>query len=147
MDGKNLVIATDSVLLQQYLANKGNAAIPAAVADQSKGKAIAFYVDFNKIASSFATDSDASAANAAKETFNHLIGTTDNFNGKFIEGKMDLKMVNDKENSLVSLVKFFAAASKEAAKIQHRMDHHMGGMDMENMPMIDSAELAPPPSK
>lgn len=141
MDGKNLVIATDSVLLQQYLANKGNAAIPAAIADQSKGKAIAFYVDINKIASTFAMDSNAVSANAAKETFNHLIGTTDNFNGKYVEGKMDLKMVNDNQNSLVSLVKFFASVSKEATKFERRMDHHMGNMGMEDMP--DSA-VAPP---
>lgn len=142
MDGKNLVIATDSILLQQYLANKGNAAIPAAIADQSKGKAIAFYVDINKIATAFATDSSSSASKAAKETFNHIIATTDNFNGKFVEGKMDLKMMNEKENSLVSLVNFFAAVSKEAVKIEHRMNRGMGDMDMESMP--DSSVVAPP---
>ena len=43
------MIANDSTLLQQYLAGKGNAAIPAVVADKSKGKSFAFYVDINKI--------------------------------------------------------------------------------------------------
>lgn len=146
MDGKNLIIATDSVLLQQYLANKGNAGIPSNIADQSKGKSVAFYIDINKIATTFAKDSEAGeASKAAQATFNNLVATSSNYNGKYVEGNMDLKMVNDKENSLVSLVKFFAAVSKEAARMEHRMDHGMSDMDMEDMPDTGKVSIPPPP--
>jgi hypothetical protein len=146
MDGKNLIIATDTVLMQQYLANKGNAGIPSNIADQSKGKSVAFYVDINKIATTFAKDSEAGeASKAAQATFNNLVATSSNYNGKYVEGKMDLKMVNDKENSLVSLVKFFAAVSKEAARMEHKMDHGMSDMDMQDMPDTGKVLMPPPP--
>ena len=41
MNGKNLILATDNNLIQQYLSGKGNAAIPADIADKSKGKTFA----------------------------------------------------------------------------------------------------------
>ena len=146
MDGKNLIIASDSSLLQQYLAAKGNAAIPSAVADQSKGKAIAFYIDINKILEPFAADSSmgGESARAAKATFSNATATSENYNGKYIASSMELKMVNEKENSLVSLVKFFAAVSKEAVKMENRMNHG-GMMDMDDMEMDSLKEMMPPP--
>jgi hypothetical protein len=147
MDGKNLIIATDSTLLQQYLANKGNAAVPSNIADQSKGKAFAFYVDINKILGSFAKDSAGiETIKAAQSTFNNAIATSENYNGKYIASNMELKMANDKENSLVSLVKFFAAVSKEAVNMENRMNH--GGtsdMELEDVPQAESTEIPPPP--
>jgi len=146
MDGKNLIVATDNALLQQYLANKGNAGIPSNIADQSKGKSVAFYVDLNKIAATFAKDSSAGeASKAAQATFNNLIATSSNYNGKYVEGTMDVKMVNEKENSLVSLVKFFAAVSKEAQRMEHRMDHGMSNMELEDVPDTGAVAIPPPP--
>lgn len=148
MDGKNLVIATDSVLMQQYLAGKGNAAVPANIADQSKGKSVAMYIDIHKILGAFASDSSsADAIKTAQATFNNVIATSDNYNGKFVASNMELKMTNEKENSLVSLVKFIAAMSKEAVKMQNRINQ--GGMSnledlkLEEMP---DEEVFPPAS-
>ncbi|MEP6844677.1 MAG: DUF4836 family protein [Panacibacter sp.] len=152
MDGKNLVIATDSTLLQQYLAGKGNAAIPSNIADQSKGKSIAFYVDINKILGGFSKDSSgAEAISVAQSTFRNVMATSENFNGKYVAGNMELNMANEKENSLVSMVKFFAAMSGEAVKIQSRMNHggmtDMDHMDMEDIPKTDPAEPSTPKSE
>jgi hypothetical protein len=135
MDGKNLIVASDNTLLQQYLANKGNATIPADIASRSKGKSIAFYVDINKIAATFAADSVAGAsAKTAQATFHNAFATSENFNGKFVSSDMELKMVNEKVNSLVSLVKFFAAMSKEAVNMQHRFDaRDMSDVDLDEM--------------
>lgn len=135
MDGKNLIVASDNTLLQQYLANKGNATIPADIASRSKGKSIAFYVDINKIAATFAADSIAGAsAKTAQATFHNAFATSENFNGKFVSSDMELKMVNEKDNSLVSLVKFFAAMSKEAVNMQHRFDaRDMSDVDLDEM--------------
>lgn len=149
MDGKNLIIATDSVLLQQYLAGKGNAAIPSNIADQSKGKAVAFYIDINKILGAFAKDSvGIESIKAAQATFNNAIATSDNYNGKYVAGNMELKMVNEKENSLVSLVKFFAAMSKDAIEMQNRYKNDgMSDMEMEDIPKGEEPEVPPPPTK
>jgi len=149
INGKNLVIATASALLQQYLAGKGNAAVPPKIADQSKGKSMAMYADINSILSGFAADStSAYAIKTAQETFSNVIMTSDNYNGKFVASNMELKMANEKENSLVSLVKFIAAMSKEAVKIQHRINQ--GGMSdldelkLETIPEEEIIVPAPP---
>ena len=138
MNGKSLIVATDSALLQQYLAGKGNAAIPADVADRSKGKSMAFYFDFNKIIGGFAKDSSAPGiVKTASETFKNAFASSDNFNGKFVASNAELKMINDKENSLVSLVKFFAAVAHEGVKMQQRYN-------IDEMPaIVDSATAVP----
>ena len=145
MNGKNLIVATDSTVMQQYLANKGNAAIPSDVADRSKGKSMAFYVDINKVIGGFATDTTVKEiTNTAQATFKNAFAASDNFNGKYISSDMELKMVNEKENSLVSLVKFFAAATQQAAKMQARFNE--GGMtDMDEVaPAIEDSSAADP---
>ncbi|CAN5797922.1 hypothetical protein BH10BAC2_BH10BAC2_30550 [soil metagenome] len=148
MDGKNLIIATDSLLLQQYLAGKGNAAIPANIADRSKGKSMAMYVDINNILGSLATDSiGGDAMKTAQATFNDVIATSDNYNGKFVASNIELKMKDEKQNSLVSLVKFFAEMSKEAVKIQNGINRggmtNLDDLKLEEMPDVE----APPGSK
>ncbi|MBG9375689.1 DUF4836 family protein [Panacibacter sp. DH6] len=147
MNGKNLIVATDSTVMQQYLAGKGNAGLPADVADRSKGKSMAFYADLNRIIGGFAA-ADTSAqemSKMAQATFKNAFAASDNFNGKYISSDMELKMMNEKENSLVSLVKFFATAAQQAAKMQARFNE--GGMtDMDEYtepvepPAVDSAE-------
>lgn len=146
MDGKNLIIATDSLLLQQYLAGKGNAAIPANIADQSKGKSMAMYVDINNILGSFATDSiGGDAMKTAQATFSNAIATSDNYNGKFVASNMELKMKDEKQNSLVSLVKFFAEMSKEAVKIQNRINK-AGMTDLEDIQLQEMPDVEAPPA-
>jgi len=148
MDGKNLIIATDSTLLQQYLAGKGNAAVPADIAKDSKGKSTAVYVDIANIIAGFTKDTSAGKSlQTAQATFKNATMTSSNYNGKYVEGNMQLNMVNDKENSLASLVKFFVAVSQDAMRFQNRMNHEMMNMDnMDDMDM-DSMEVPPPPAE
>ncbi len=142
MTGKNLILATDSSLSQQYLAGKGNAAVPADIAGKSKGKAFVLYFDINKVLQSIPQDSTSmESLNAAKATFKNVIATSDNYNGKYVGSDFELRTMNDKENSLVSLVKFISASSKEIKKHERRFEQE-GMMDMNSM---DSTDMPMPP--
>jgi hypothetical protein len=124
MDGKNLTVASDNDVMQQYLSGRGNAAVPGDIANEAKDKAAMFYVDINKILQGISTGSDEKSLDAARATFKNGTATTTNFNGKYVESNFELNTVNNNENSLVSLIKFFAAVSqkiqKEATAIKER---------------------------
>ncbi|HRH48717.1 MAG TPA: DUF4836 family protein [Panacibacter sp.] len=144
MNGKNLVVATDTELMQQYLAAKGNAAVPEDVASQSKGKSIAFYFDINKILQAIPADSAyLQTSESAKATFKNVIVTSDNFNGKYVGSNFELRTMNDKENSLVTLVKFISQAAKQAAEEEKR--YSMGGMSDMDMSAMDTTQMVMPP--
>lgn len=144
MNGKNLVVATDTDLMQQYLAAKGNAAVPSDIASQSKGKSVAFYFDINKILQSIPPDSAyVATSESAKATFKNVIVTSDNFNGKYVGSNFELRTMNDKENSLVTLVKFIAQAAKQAAEEQKK--YGMGDMSDMDMGLDTTAQMAMPP--
>lgn len=111
-DEKNLFVASDSVILQQYKAGTGKAAISDDVKSKIKGKAAAFYVDINKILKAVPADSSYAPVMAqAIATFKDGFFTADNFDGKKGKGYMELRTGNDKENSLATLVKFIKAVS------------------------------------
>lgn len=144
IDSKNLVIANDSTLLQQYLAGKGNAAIPAAVADKSKGKSFAFYVDINKILQAMPADSSSkSAVDAAKATFKDAMASAENFNGKFVGSTMELNTMQPSENSFVTLVKFFSSVAKQLQREEERLQNR-GMVDMDQEMDSDRVDTAPP---
>jgi len=137
MNGKNLIIATDNSLMQQYLSGKGNAAIPADIAGKSKGKSFAAYVDINKILQSLPADSGGKSIQAARATFKSAVSTRDNFNGKYVTSNFELTTMDDKENSLASLIKFFVSASKQIEEQGKRL-HEKG------MANIDTAGMVAP---
>jgi len=139
MDGKHLTIASDKDLMQQYLAGHGNAAVPGEIANEAKGKAVASYVDINKILQGLSTGTEQKAMDAAKATFKNAVATASNFNGKYTESNFELNTVNNNENSLVSLIKFFAAVSQKIEKEHQRLQNGM--MDR------DSANTTAPPDE
>jgi len=77
----------------------------------------------------------------AKATFKNVSATTGHFDGKLSKSEIEFKFVDDKKNSLVSLLEFFAAAAK-TAKISHNDDSMM--TDSTIAPMIDSSANAIP---
>jgi hypothetical protein len=118
-DEKNLFVASDSLILQQYKAGTGKAAIADDVKSKIKGKAAAFYVDINKILKAMPADSAyAPVMTLAIASFKDALITGDNFDGKKGKGYMELRTGNDKENSLATLVKFIKAVA-DHAKLRH----------------------------
>lgn len=131
-DDKNLVIASDSVTYAQYMANNSRAVINPDVLSRFKGKSTIFYFDIANTIAGFMKD-DASgdynkSMKTAKETFKDIIGTSDNFDGKSIKGVFEIRMQNEKQNSLVtltSLITDIAVDMRVASRRQKELEEKM----------------------
>jgi hypothetical protein len=124
-DGKNLLVASDAGLLQQYKAGTGKVSLPQGIADKAKGNAVAFYADITSILNAMPQDTtDHALMNSAKQTFKDAIITTENISGNTIKGRLELRMVNDKENSLASLTRYFGTLANTMENMKEA-----GGID------------------
>lgn len=118
-DAKNIVISTDAALLQQYVGGSGKATLPSGVGDKVKGTSVAFYVDIASILNSMPVDSSATGMiDNAKQTFKDVILTSDNYSSNSISGHGELHTVNEKENSLATLAKYFGSLSETMKKMK-----------------------------
>jgi hypothetical protein len=131
-DDKNLVIASDSLTYTQYMSNKNQAVISNDVLNHFKGKSTVFYFDIANTIGGFMNGSAASDYNksmrTAKETFKDIIGTSDNFDGKSVKGVFEVRMQNEKQNSLVTLTSLLtdiAVDMRVAAKKQKELEEKM----------------------
>jgi hypothetical protein len=119
VDDKNLYIASDANLLNQYKVKSKKANLNSDVMSDFKGKSGVGYVNIESILNGISLTGDARAANMlskAKETFKDIKGSTDNFNGKYVEGHGELRFKNEKENSLTSLLGFVETVSKNVKR-------------------------------
>ncbi len=124
-DGKNLLVASDAGLLQQYKAGTGKITLPQGIEDKAKGNAVAFYADIASILNTMPQDTtDHTLMNSAKQTFKDAIVTSENISGNNVKGRLELRLVNDKENSLAALTRYFGTLAnimenmKEAGGIE-----------------------------
>lgn len=107
-DGKNLIVASDDTLLRQYKAGTGKVTLPQGVADKVKGNAVAFYADIASILNAIPPDTtDQTMMNSARQTFKDAILSSENISGNTIKGHMEVRFVNEKENSLATLTRYF----------------------------------------
>jgi hypothetical protein len=118
-DNKNLIFASDSLTYLQYVTKTGKAAINSEVMDQLKGKSSATYIDLDHIIGGF-YPADTFAGNQTlrtiKATFKDIIATADNFDGKTISGKMEMRLKDEKQNSLVTLMKLIPMVAEQIKK-------------------------------
>lgn len=130
VDDKNIFIASDSLTLAQYKAKSTKAGIPADVKDGFSKKSAIGYVSIESLLNAFPVNPNDSMSVAvmpkAKETFKDIKFYSENFNGKYTEAHFELNMKNAKENSLTSLLNFFAVVGKEAEKNEKRQNEMMG---------------------
>jgi hypothetical protein len=108
-DDKNLIIASDSLTYSQYMAKTNKAVINKEALDRFKGKSTVFYFDIANTLNGFHKDSTGNfnkSLRSAKETFKDVIATSDNFDGKSIKALFEVRMQNEKQNSLVTLTSF-----------------------------------------
>lgn len=126
IDDKFILAGTDGTMISQYKANSGKAVLNKDVMSNFKGKPVAMYVDLEKIMAAFPPSKEYdSVFTSAKATFRDMTAYSDKFNGKFAEGHFDLRMKDEKENSLTSLVKFFAVAGEKMKSQQEKMKETM----------------------
>ncbi len=107
-DENNLIIASDSLLYAQYMAKTSKAVISKEALDRFKGKSTVFYFDIANTLNGFTKDSTAAfgydhSLRTAKQTFKDVIGTSDNFEGNSVKATFEVRMQNEKQNSLVTL--------------------------------------------
>ena len=137
VDDKDLILSSDSVLLQQYKAgNMGKSAVPSDIVSKTKGSSTVFYIDIAGMLKNISVSTPESMAmlSQALQTFKNFIATSENFNGTSVSGTAELNTINDKENSLVSILKLASQAAKS---------HRMSGFNYNMPPMADST-MAPP---
>jgi len=129
-DDKNLVIASDSLTYTQYMSGNNKAVINSETLNRFKGKSTVMYFDIaNTIGGFYGNGGDYNQSmKTAKETFKDIIGTSDNFDGKSIKGVFEIRMQNEKQNSLVtltSLITDIAVDMRVAARRQKEMEEKM----------------------
>lgn len=114
VDDKNIIVASDQNLLDQYLAKTKRANINKDVISDFKGKSGVAYINIESILNGInpVNAQGDSVLPKAKETFKDIEAYTNNFNGKFVEGHAQLRFKNEKESSLTSLLSFIETVSK-----------------------------------
>ncbi|MBI2283866.1 MAG: DUF4836 family protein [Bacteroidetes bacterium] len=105
-DDKNLVVASDSVTYSEYMAQTSKVTINKEALDRFKGKSTVFYIDVANTLNGFTKEANGTfrqSLNTAKNTFRDVLATSDNFDGKSIQAQLEIRMQNEKQNSLVTL--------------------------------------------
>lgn len=131
-DDKNLVIASDSLTYVQYMSNNSKAVINNDILNSFKGKSTVFYFDIANTVAGFIGNETGGDYNkslrTAKETFKDIIGSSDNFDGKSVNSIFEIRMQNDKQNSLVTLTSLLtdiAVDMRVSSKKQKEMEDKM----------------------
>jgi hypothetical protein len=109
-DEKNLIIASDSLTYAQYVSNKTKAVISNDALNMFRGKSTIAYFDIANTIKGFLNNQSGDYKNSlvtAKETFKDLIISSDNFDGSTLKGKFEIRLNNEKQNSLVTLTSLF----------------------------------------
>ena len=137
VNDKSFIIASNDALLADYSANKSKAKLKEGVTKDFKGKSGTFYLDIQSVLSALAANKSMVAAGdhvlpEAQKTFNDVRGYIDNFNGKSVEGHFELRFMNEKENSLSTMINF---ASKVSDITWKNRTVNMQGMSDDMMPM------------
>ncbi|NCI47618.1 DUF4836 family protein [Sediminibacterium soli] len=124
-DEKNLVIASDSLTYTQYMAGASKAVIGKDIMDKfSGGKSAIMYFDIAKTLNTLAKDSVGSYHNSlltARQTFKDAIGVVNSFDGKTLKSSFEVRLQDEKQNSLVTLTRLFtdiAVDMRVQARIQ-----------------------------
>ncbi len=134
-DGKNLILASDSLTYVQYMAGISKAVIDPELLNRFKDKTGGFYFDIARTISSLSTnDSSANyqqSMKTARETFKDIIVTSGPFNGKSSSAVFEVRLQNEKQNSLVTLTSLLtdvAVDMRAQARKEKALDIFPGGV-------------------
>lgn len=144
VDDKNLFIASDQAVLDQYKSKSKKANLNNDVMNDFKNKSGVGYVNIESILNGMSPTGNTPGNDVlrkAKETFKDIKVYTDNFNGKFVEGYGELRFKNEKENSLTSLLGFIETASKNVKTNSRIMPGASDDLQ------IDSSIMPRPPAR
>ena len=130
-DDKNLIVASDSLTYAQYISNKTKAVISNEALNMFRGKSAIAYFDIANTIKGFLNNQNGDYKNSlvtAKETIKDMIISSENFDGSTLKGKFEIRLNNEKQNSLVTLTSLFTdiavdmrMASKKEADLEEKM--------------------------
>jgi hypothetical protein len=126
-DDKNFIIASDSITYSQYISKKNKAVISSEALNRFKGKSTVFYVDIVNTLKGFRNESNGSYNNSLKtamETFKDVMAGSDNFDGKSVKASFEVRMQNEKQNSLVTLTSLITDIAVDM-RVQARKEKEM----------------------
>ncbi len=116
-DNKNLILASDSLTYAAYVSKSEKLQLSSDVMQQISGKSAVAYIDVNRILNSFPADSATGPALVtAKATFKDIIATSDNFDGTKLTSRLDVRFQDEKQNSLVTLMKLIPSVADQIKK-------------------------------
>ena len=119
-DEKEIIISSDSLTAVQFLAKTNKTTVPADVKEALNGKSAAFYADANRLFADFTKDTSVHIKNGIDKVLKDVIATMDNYKDGKITGKFELRFNDEKENSLVTLIKLatnIASDYRQSAKV------------------------------
>ncbi len=128
---QNFIIASDSSIYTEYIIKTKKVVINQAALGYFKGKSTVIYVDIANTLNSFIKDSTNSFYNSivtAKNTIKDVIGSSANYSSGSIKSIVELRMQNEKQNSLVTLVSLFtniAVDVRQQAKRDKELEEKM----------------------
>ena len=118
-DNKNVVLSNDSALIKQYNTGSGKVTLSSDISGKTKGTAVAFYVDIASVLNAMPKDSSSGEMmDEAKKTFKDVITTSDNYSDGSVKGHLELHTVNEKENSLATLTRYFGSLSQTMKRMK-----------------------------
>ncbi len=128
---KNLIISSDSITYAQYIASTNKSVINKEALDYFKGKSTVIYIDVANTVNSFikdSTDGYHQSMITAKNTVKDILGSSENFSGGSIKAIFEVRMQNEKQNSLVTLMSLFtniAVDTRLQAKREKEMEEKL----------------------
>lgn len=134
-DAKNLILASDSLTYVQYMAGASKAAIDPEVTNRFKDKTSCLYFDIAQTIGDLSTNDSSSnyrqSMNTAKATFKDVVVTAGPFNGKSSNAVFEVRLQNEKQNSLVTLTSLLtdvAVDMRAQAKKERALEVFPGGV-------------------
>lgn len=124
---QQLIIASDSVTYTQYIASPTKSLINKEALNYFKGKSTILYIDVANTINGFSKDSADGFHNsmiAAKNTVKDIMASSENFSGGSIKAVFELRMQNEQQNSLVTLMSLFTNIAVDA-RIQAKREKEM----------------------
>jgi hypothetical protein len=124
---QQLIIASDSVTYAQYIASTTKTVINKEALNYFKGKSTVLYIDVANTLNGFSKDSTDGFHNskiAAKNTVKDIMGSSENFSGGSIKAEFEVRMQNEKQNSLVTLMSLFTNIAVDA-RVQAKREKEM----------------------
>jgi len=115
IDNKNIIAASDSLTYAEYITKASKAKISDDVKNEFKGKSTAFYINIESIVDSFSDllhGNDTASVNTVKGLFKDVIATSSNFDGTKVSSEFKIRMKDEKQNSLVSIINLFTKLSE-----------------------------------